>query len=239
LKQKRNELIPETSPDGWKKEAEFAPGEELLLGSEFAARHAGQTEPENPAARIDRSKADQPASVEALQDVIGLITAPEIVPEAAKEVKRQRELNEVVHNMLVLGLGLSTAVMCMGITLSFVFHNPLPSTASTLKQVIKELHRLSPSSFLSLGILLLIATPILRVFGSLIEFIITRDWQYAAITLLVLIILAISILAGRGQFKQQKGARPWSDRNSFGEIVAISDVKSAAGLQWYRFLAFG
>jgi uncharacterized membrane protein len=88
--------------------------------------------------------------------------------------------------------------MCVGITLSLVFHNPFPSTVSPPKQVIKGLDRLSSSSFLSLGILLLIATPILRVFGSLIEFVVRRDWQYAAVTLLVLIILAASVLVGGG-----------------------------------------
>jgi len=198
VKQERNAPVPETSPGNGENKTKFAAADELPLGSEYPSRRPAQTTPDNPPARIDRSKADQRSSVEVLQDVIGLITSPEIAPEAAKKVERQRKLNEVVHNMLVLGVGLSTAVMCMGIALSFVFHDPLPSKVSTLKQVAKGLDRLSPFSYLSLGILLLIATPILRVCGSLIELIITRDWQYAAITLLVLIILGISVLVGRG-----------------------------------------
>lgn len=196
MKQKRNEPIPDMSSQEGENENGFVAGEGLPLGSE-SPRDPGE-ESEKPAARIDRSRADQASSVEVLQDVIGLITTPEIAPEAAQKATKQRELNEVVHSMLVLGLGLSTAVMCMGITLSLVFHTPLPTTTSPIKQVVRGLDRLSPSSFLNLGIALLIATPILRVFGSLIEFIITRDWPYAAITSLVLIILSISILVGRG-----------------------------------------
>jgi uncharacterized membrane protein len=193
---KENEPVPDTSSGERENNKGFGPSEELPLGSE-SPREAGE-ESEPPAARIDQSRADQASSVEVLQDVIGVITIPEIVPEAASRAARQRELNEVVHSMLMLGLVLSTALMCMGITLSLVFHSPLPSTISPLKQVVRGLHRLSPSSFLSLGILFLIATPILRVCGSVIEFIVTREWRYAAITLLVLIILSISILVGRG-----------------------------------------
>jgi uncharacterized membrane protein len=198
LKQEGKVPVPETSSEKGEKETEFTSGEELPLGPESAARRPGQTDPENPAARIDRLKADQSSSVDVLQDVIGLITTPEIEPETAKKAARQRELDKVVHSMLVFGLGLSTAVMCMGITLSLVFRSPLPLITPPIDQVVKGLDRLSPSSFLTLGILLLIATPILRVFGSAIEFTITRDWRYAAITLLVLIVLSISILVGRG-----------------------------------------
>ncbi len=195
MKQNKKEPVPET-PSNEKKENESAPGEELPLDG--SPRKPATSESEKPPTRIKRSLPNQAASVEILQDVIGLITRPEIGPEAGARAARQRELNEVVHSMLVLGLGLSTAVMCMGIALTLYFHTPPPSAVSPFKQVVRGLDRLTPTSFLSLGILLLIATPILRVFGSLIEFLITRDWPYAAITLLVAIILSISILAGRG-----------------------------------------
>jgi uncharacterized membrane protein len=198
VKRERNEPEPKTTPGEGNDETEFVPGEELPPGSDSGSLHPRQVAPESPAVRIERSKPDQPSSVEVLQDVIGLITTPEIAPAAAKAGEEQRKINEVVHGMLVLGLGVSTAVMCMGIALSLVFHYPLPSTLSPLRQIIEGLDRLNPSSYLSLGILLLIATPILRVFGSLIEFIITRDLPYAGLTLLVLIILASSVLVGRG-----------------------------------------
>jgi uncharacterized membrane protein len=197
VKQKKNEPAPEIS-DEVKNENEFVPGRELPPGSESPSPHQRQTEEENPAARTERSKADRPSSVEVLHDVLGLITTPEVPSEVGREAEKQRQLNEVVHSMLVLGIGLSTAVMCMGIALSLVSHSPFPSNVSTPWQVITGLDRLSPSSFLSLGILLLIATPIFRVFGSLIEFIISRDLSYAGITLLVLIILTASVLVGRG-----------------------------------------
>lgn len=52
--------------------------------------------------------------------------------------------------------------------------------------------------FLALSLSVLIATPIARVFGSLIAFIYERDWRYARITLVVFLIVLTSMVLGRG-----------------------------------------
>ena len=46
------------------------------------------------------------------------------------------------------------------------------------------------------GIILLIATPVVRVVFSAIGFVLEKDWLYTAITLLVLLIIAASALTG-------------------------------------------
>ena len=53
-----------------------------------------------------------------------------------------------------------------------------------------------PPGLLALGLLVLIATPILRVLGSVIGFIVERDWRYALITSIVFLIVVASILLG-------------------------------------------
>jgi uncharacterized membrane protein len=100
--------------------------------------------------------------------------------------------------MLILGLVFSTAVLFVGLALSAMFHIPLPTKVTGFHQLFQGLKRGSPPSVLSLGILLLISTPVLRVFGSLVEFILKRDWLYAGVTSLVLLILAISLIVGKG-----------------------------------------
>ena len=60
-------------------------------------------------------------------------------------------------------------------------------------QVI-DLLALRPSGFLAFGLLVLIATLILRVFGSMIAFVYERDWRYAGITFVVFLIVVTSIL---------------------------------------------
>ncbi len=120
------------------------------------------------------------------------------VPGLDDETESRDELDKVVRNMLLAGLAISTILIIAGLLLSSIFHRPLPSVASGGHQLFRKLKAGAPSGFLDLGILVLIATPILRVFGSLAEFIYRRDWLYAAITSTVLLILAISVLAGRG-----------------------------------------
>jgi uncharacterized membrane protein len=46
------------------------------------------------------------------------------------------------------------------------------------------------------GLVLLIATPIVRVLASLAAFATQRDWVYAGISLFVLLLLAVSMLLG-------------------------------------------
>ena len=50
---------------------------------------------------------------------------------------------------------------------------------------------------IQLGILLLIAVPIVRVAVSLVAFLLQRDWLYCVVTFLVLAILLFSLLGGR------------------------------------------
>jgi uncharacterized membrane protein len=114
----------------------------------------------------------------------------------AKEAANRRNLNHVIQRMLILGLILSAAVLVAGLVCSAIAHQPVASKTLSFKQVLDGLSTGSPASFLSLGILLLIATPVLRVVGSLFEFVATRDWHYVLVTSLVLLILAISAFVG-------------------------------------------
>jgi uncharacterized membrane protein len=55
-----------------------------------------------------------------------------------------------------------------------------------------------PLAVIALGLLVLIATPVLRVAVSIVTFALERDWVYVAITTLVLCILIASFLLGAG-----------------------------------------
>jgi uncharacterized membrane protein len=55
-----------------------------------------------------------------------------------------------------------------------------------------------PYAIIGLGMLLLIATPVLRVALSVIFFVVQRDWLYVGITVFVLTVLLVSLVAGIG-----------------------------------------
>jgi uncharacterized membrane protein len=63
--------------------------------------------------------------------------------------------------------------------------------------VLNGLIGLHPYALIALGLLVLIATPVVRVAASVLLFWLERDIAYVCITLLVLLILIISFLLGK------------------------------------------
>ena len=55
-----------------------------------------------------------------------------------------------------------------------------------------------PYAIIGLGMLLLIATPVLRVALSVVFFLAQRDWLYTGITVFVLAVLLVSMIVGVG-----------------------------------------
>jgi uncharacterized membrane protein len=60
--------------------------------------------------------------------------------------------------------------------------------------ILGDLLPVSGRGVIQFGILLLMATPVMRVLASLAVFLWQRDWIYVPVTLLVLCLLAYSIL---------------------------------------------
>lgn len=132
-------------------------------------------------------------------DLHDLVAAtPLAAPQEDRRAKEQRDLNEIVHGVLIIGLLISTALMLVGVALALIYGRDLPTAVPDIGEVIRRVIALRPSGFLALGLLALIATPIVRVVGSIGAFLYERDWRYAAITCLVLAVLMVSLLLGRG-----------------------------------------
>ena len=115
-----------------------------------------------------------------------------------KDVKTQEQKNfdETLHNLLVAGLILSVVLMLVGLVLALITHKSIPTTVPSLDIVFSSVLTLEPSGLIALGLLILVATPIVRVISSIIVFIIIRDWHYMMITFIVLITVTISMLLG-------------------------------------------
>ncbi len=150
------------------------------------------------AARAERTPDDKAAGVHIASNLLELISGPPPTPEEKREIAHTRELNEVVHRMLVIGLLASTAMMLAGLMLALIRHRSLTTTTPDIDSTWTRIQALRPSGFLALGILILMATPIFRVLGAFVTFSYERDWRYAGFTLIVLLVLAASILIGKG-----------------------------------------
>ena len=113
------------------------------------------------------------------------------------------DMNAVIGWILQGGVLTSAAVVCVGLTLLLLHPTQISSQRfftfpHTLDEVKDGLLGLHPQAFIALGLLLLIATPVVRVAVSILAFAFERDRRYVLITTMVLVILLISFLLGKG-----------------------------------------
>lgn len=107
----------------------------------------------------------------------------------------QQRLCSVVQPILRWGMVLSLAMMLFGLTLG-IATGAGPTKVLSLDRIPAGILELDPMAFLSLGIVLLIATPLSRVIGALCVFIQERDRKFVLISLGVMAMVALAVLIG-------------------------------------------
>lgn len=125
-------------------------------------------------------------------------------------------IEEIISWILRVGVLASALLIACGVVLLFVTgqtgyagsfsslaglvqynQNRLAAFPTTPGDVLAGLAQFKPYAFIALGLLLLIATPVIRVAASVVIFALERDYAYILITLIVLIILIVSFLLGK------------------------------------------
>ncbi len=107
--------------------------------------------------------------------------------------------------MLRTGVIASASIICLGLIVLASRGFGLDGTRidatipypRSLAALITGLLSLDPASIISLGLLTLIATPFMRVAVSIVAFAEEGDWQYVAITAIVLGILVAGLVMGK------------------------------------------
>lgn len=112
-------------------------------------------------------------------------------------------MGNIIGWLLQGGVLLSSAITLVGLLMLYFSPNAfslkkVETFPHTLATVWVGLLTLEPQAIIVLGLMLLIATPVLRVAVSVIAFGLEQDMRYVIITLIVLAILITSFLLGRG-----------------------------------------
>ena len=110
------------------------------------------------------------------------------------------DLNKSMYNILVVGMISSSILYVCGLVL-FLIQNPNPiqttmSHYSSLNEFVQQLLLLRASAILVLATIILIATPITRVFLSVVIFALNRDRKFVLVTGMVVLILLASMVLG-------------------------------------------
>ena len=107
----------------------------------------------------------------------------------------QSTLCGVVQPILRWGMVLSLVLMFFGLSLGLITGGQEVSVLP-LEDIPGKMLELEPAAFLTLGIVLLIATPLARVFGSLFVFIWEGDRKFVLVSLVVLLMVALAVVLG-------------------------------------------
>ena len=123
----------------------------------------------------------------------------------------EREVELLISRLLRLGVSISLALVVIGTVVSFVHHReylsrspalrPLTGAGAafphSLRNVWRGLLEFHGQSIVVLGLLLLIATPVVRVAVSILGFVRSGDRRYVIITTIVLLLLLLSFALGK------------------------------------------
>jgi len=118
-------------------------------------------------------------------------TGPDGVAHVMDPVER------VVHRVLGLGIVVSVVLLAAGLLLGVVRGQALQPRALHVGDLLSGLASLEAAAYISLGVIVLIATPFVRVAGALVAFAHQRDRRFVAVTALVLAVMCVSVLVGR------------------------------------------
>ena len=106
-------------------------------------------------------------------------------------------VERTIHLVLLAGIAVSVALMAVGLALGMLQGGGIPRGVVPLADLPEAARALTPAAFLSLGLIVLIATPFVRVAGSLVAFAREGDRRYVVITAVVLAVMCVSVLLGR------------------------------------------
>jgi uncharacterized membrane protein len=115
-----------------------------------------------------------------------------------------RALEIVLGRLLRLGVLFAAAIVAAGGVFLLIsrgswipdftaFHD-VQSPLRSVPGILREAFSLRADGVVQTGLLVLIATPVLRVVFSLFGFVGQRDWLYVALTLVVLSVLAVGLV---------------------------------------------
>ncbi len=108
-----------------------------------------------------------------------------------------------VYRLLIAGMVVTNILFVIGLVLALVHPRYFPLSSEWVRSqyhwrtVVTGLAHGNPSSYMMLGSLLLILTPVARVIVSIYAFWVDHDRKYVALTTLVLIVIILTVILGQ------------------------------------------
>jgi uncharacterized membrane protein len=106
-------------------------------------------------------------------------------------------IERMVSRVLGIGIAVSVSLMLAGLVLSLISGEGMPGHVVPFTDLLPGLADADPAAYLSLGLLVLVATPFVRVGGSVVTFARERDRRYVLVTAVVLAVMCLGVVLGK------------------------------------------
>jgi len=124
-------------------------------------------------------------------------SSPGAGPPACRPPHVMDAVELTVSRVLTVGIAFSVLLMAAGLLLGVITGSGMPRGVVPLAELLPGLVALDPAAYLSVGLIALIATPFVRVAGSIVAFAREGDRRYVVITATVLVVMCLSVLLGK------------------------------------------
>lgn len=122
--------------------------------------------------------------------------SPVVEEHPQQGVDMIHRLDRMVSRVLAVGLVLAVALMVTGAVLALVGQGPSPPSELSVSDLPRALAAVEPEGFLTLGLLVLLATPIARVLALVVGFARAKSRIFCYMSAIVLVVLALSAYLG-------------------------------------------
>ncbi|MBM4237568.1 MAG: DUF1634 domain-containing protein [Euryarchaeota archaeon] len=108
----------------------------------------------------------------------------------------KESLNKYVRFVLLAGMVLSVSTMAIGLLMYALNPHGWAEVSLSLEEIAEGLTEGNPIAVIDLGIILLIATPLVRTMTALGAFAASREMKFVAVSLIVLFVIVLAVLTG-------------------------------------------
>jgi uncharacterized membrane protein len=102
-----------------------------------------------------------------------------------------QRMNRTMYLVLVTGMVLSFSIMIIGLVMYAI--SPTEGTTMSLDKIFDGIVHGNPIAVIDLGIVLLIATPLVRVIAAGITFGLEKDYRFLGISIFVLAMIVLAV----------------------------------------------
>ncbi|MCA9832643.1 MAG: DUF1634 domain-containing protein [Thermomicrobiales bacterium] len=105
------------------------------------------------------------------------------------KVENTRELSRLLANVLTWGFRIGATVIGLGIVLAVIQHRELAESIGSPSQLLKSIRSGNANGIISVGLLVIVLSPMAGVIALLRSFWLQGDRRYAQVSLLLLTIM--------------------------------------------------